>query len=155
VDAIELMKEDHARISQLFDAALANLDPQARSGLLQQIRADLMTHEKMKQDIFYPALRSGGDQAKDIVIEGEVEHHVIAVIADSLEEVPEDVEQWRAKLKVLKASLDEHIRNEEERVFSRARPALGRERLEQLGHEMATFKNRQGATPNAAGPNPK
>ena len=136
MNALDVMRQDHARIKTLFDNALKNDDRTARAGLLHQIRTELMAHDKMKDDIFYPALRAGGDKAKDVVIEGTVEHHIIEVILDSLLEVPEDTEQWQAKLKVLKANLEEHIQNEEDRVFSRAKDALGDATLEELGRQM-------------------
>jgi hemerythrin superfamily protein len=141
MDALELLKQDHDRIKQLFDQALANTDPGARARLLHNIRTELMAHEKMEEDIFYPALRSGGDEAKEIVLEGYVEHHVIDVILDELLSVPEEEEVWQAKLKVLKENLSQHIEEEEGEMFTRARQALGNQKLEALGKKMASQRS--------------
>jgi hemerythrin-like domain-containing protein len=140
MDALELMKQDHARIQQLFDEALANTDRGARARLLNNIRTELMAHEKMEEDIFYPALRAGGEKAKEIVLEGYVEHHVIDVILAELLEVPEEDEVWQAKLKVLKENLSQHIEEEETEMFTRARQALGKKTLDELGKKMAAMK---------------
>lgn len=140
MDALELMKQDHDKIKELFDQALGNTDPSARASLLHQIRAELMAHEKMEEDVFYPALRAGGEKAKEIVLEGYVEHHVIDVILDELLEVPEEDEMWQAKLKVLKENLSHHIEEEEGEMFTRAKEALGQQTLDELGKKMAAVK---------------
>ena len=137
---LDLMKADHDRMKKLFDEALKDEDPGARASVLHQIRAELMAHEKMEEDIFYPALRAGGEKAKEIVLEGYEEHHVIAVILDELLEVPEEAEQWQAKLKVLRENLEHHIDEEEGEMFKRAKQALGQDTLEELGKKMAAVK---------------
>lgn len=140
MDALTLMKEDHEKLKKLFDAALGNDDVGARGNLLHHIRAELMSHEKMEEDVFYPALRDGGDKAREIVLEGYEEHHLIDVILDELLEVPEEAEQWQAKLKVLKENLEHHIEEEEGEMFRRAKDALGQAKLEELGEKMAAVK---------------
>jgi hemerythrin superfamily protein len=134
------MKADHDRMKKLFDEALEDKDPDARAELLHQIRAELMAHERMEEDVFYPALRSGGEKAKEIVLEGYEEHHLIDVILDELLEVPEDADHWQAKLKVLKENLEHHITEEEGEMFKRATQALGKETLEELGRKMEQVK---------------
>lgn len=140
MDALELMKDDHDKIKKLFDEALENDDASARAGLLHQIRNELMAHERMEEEIFYPALRSGGEKAREIVLEGYEEHHLIDVILDELLEVPEEAEQWKAKLKVLKENLEHHIEEEEGEMFRRAKEALGKETLKELGRKMQQLK---------------
>jgi hemerythrin superfamily protein len=139
-NALELIKDDHDRIKDMFSKALKADDPGSRSELLQRIRAELIAHERMEEDVFYPALRSASEKAKDIVLEGYEEHHVIDVILDEMFEVPEDTDQWHAKLKVLHENLEHHIEEEEEEMFSRARKAMSKETLDELGQKMAQSK---------------
>jgi hemerythrin superfamily protein len=134
------MKDDHDKMKKLFDEALESDDPSERADLLHRIRAELMAHERMEEDVFYPALRSGGEKAREIVLEGYEEHHLIDVILDELLEVPEDAEQWKAKLKVLRENLEHHIDEEEGEMFRRAKQALGQETLEELGRKMQEVK---------------
>jgi hemerythrin superfamily protein len=140
VDALEVMKDDHNKLKKLFDDALENDDVSARAGLLHQIRSELIAHERMEEDVFYPALRSGGEKAREIMLEGFEEHLVIDVILDELLEVPEEADQWKAKLKVLKENLEHHIEEEEGELFRRAKQALGQETLEELGRKMQQLK---------------
>ena len=140
MDALELLKHDHDNMKKLFDEALENDDPGARAQVLHRIRAELMAHERMEEDVFFPALRAGGEKAKELLLEGYEDHSIIEVILDELLEVPEEAEHWQAKLKVLKANLEQHIEEEEGEMFKRAKEALGKETLEELGKKMAAVK---------------
>jgi hemerythrin superfamily protein len=140
VNALELIKTDHERLKKLFDDALANDEPAAREAVLHAIRSELMAHERMEEDIFYPALRSVNQKAREIVMEGFEEHHIIDIILDELMGVPEDAEVWRAKLKVLRENLDHHMEEEEGEMFKRARQALSTEALDELGDKMEQAK---------------
>ena len=54
-----------------------------------------------------------------IVLEGFQEHHVADIIVKELHQVAKDNEQWGAKFKVLKESLEHHIQEEEGEIFPR------------------------------------
>jgi hemerythrin superfamily protein len=95
----------------------------------------------MEEDVFYPALRSASERSTEIVLEGYEEHHVIDIVLDELLDVPEDAEQWRAKLKVLYENLEHHLEEEEGEMFERARESMRSETLEALGRQMAQAKS--------------
>lgn len=139
-NALDLIKHDHDRLKKLFNEALETDDASSRSAQLEQIRAELIAHERMEEDIFYPALRSASDKAKDIVLEGYEEHHVIDLILDEMFEVPEESEQWHAKLKVLYENLEHHLEEEEGEMFKRARKSMSADTLDELGQKMAQAK---------------
>ena len=141
MNALQLIKNDHERLKQLFDEALENDAPEAREAALHAIRSELMAHERMEEEVFYPALRSANQKAKEIVLEGYEEHHIIDVILDELMGVPEDADQWRAKLKVLRENLDHHMKEEEGEMFRRAQQALSQETLEEIGVKMQQAKD--------------
>jgi hemerythrin superfamily protein len=141
LNALDLIKADHDRLRKTFAEALKATDAPTRAGLIDKIRAALVAHERMEEDIFYPALRAATTKAKDIVLEGYEEHHVIDMILDEMFDVPEDAETWHAKLKVLHENVEHHMHEEEGEMFARARKALGAERLEELGREMRRSKD--------------
>jgi hemerythrin superfamily protein len=140
LNALELIKDDHDRLKDMFKQALKAQDADKRGELLERIRAELVAHERMEEDIFYPALRAASDKAKDIVLEGYEEHHVIDMILDEMFTVPEDAEQWEAKLKVLHENLEHHIEEEEGEMFKRARKSMSEETLAELGAKMQQSK---------------
>lgn len=139
MNALALMKADHDRMKNLLEEALDAEEPRERVDLLHKIRAALMAHERMEEDVFYPALRANA-AAKDIVLEGYEEHHVIDLILDELLDVPEESDEWRAKLKVLQENVEHHIEEEEGEMFAKARQALEAEMLEHLGAMMEATK---------------
>jgi iron-sulfur cluster repair protein YtfE (RIC family) len=140
VDALDLMKHDHDDIKKLFKQALNATAGSERADLLHRIRAELVAHERMEEDVFYPVLRASSEKAKDVVLEGYEEHHVIDTILDELLALPEDAEEWQAKAKVLHENLEHHIDEEEGEMFKRAKAALSKEELQELGARMQQAK---------------
>jgi hypothetical protein len=140
VNALALMKSDHDRMKDLLDEALDADEPRERVELLHKIRAELMAHERMEEDVFYPALRSSA-AANDVVLEGYEEHHVIDLILDELLDVPEESDEWKAKLKVLQENVEHHIEEEEGEMFAKAKQVFAAEMLEHLGAMMEASKD--------------
>jgi hypothetical protein len=139
VTALDLIRADHKQLRSML-AELSKADAaQARANLVHQLRAALIAHEHMEEEIFYPALRSHA-MAKAIVLEGYEEHHVIDLILDELVEVPEDSDQWSAKLKVLTENIEHHVDEEESEMFRIAHMALSQEALDELGQKMQASK---------------
>jgi iron-sulfur cluster repair protein YtfE (RIC family) len=136
LNALDLIRDDHQRLKDMFKRVMGTEDVAARASLLDQIRAELVAHERMEEDIFYPALRAASEKARDIVLEGYEEHHVIDVILDEMFTVPEEAEQWPAKLKVLHENLEHHMEEEESEMFKRARKSMSAGMLEELGRKM-------------------
>jgi hemerythrin superfamily protein len=139
VNALDLIKTDHDKMKDLLEEALDTDEPRERVDLLHQIRSELMAHERMEEEVFYPALREHA-RAKDIVLVGYEEHHVIDMILDELLDVPEESDVWKAKLKVLQENIEHHIEEEEGEMFKKARQAFEKEQLEELGAKMQATK---------------
>jgi hemerythrin-like domain-containing protein len=132
MDALKLMKEDHEKLKKLLERAEHAQAENNRENLLEKIRAELKPHERMEEEVFYPALK-GHKNAKDIVLEGYQEHHVADVIFAELENTPVGSDVWKAKLKVLKEGLEHHIEEEEGEMFKKARAVFDKNELEALG----------------------
>ena len=139
MNALKLIKADHERLSDLLEEALDAYEPRERADLLHEVRAELMAHEAMEENVFYPALRATA-KARDIVLEGYEEHHVIDMILDEMFDVPEESDQWKAKLKVLKENIEHHIEEEEGEMFKIAKQVFDDTTLEELGQKMEAAK---------------
>ena len=55
-----------------------------RQELFATIKGELTLHEVIEEEIFYPALKAH-PKAKDIVLEGYEEHHVVDLVMGELE----------------------------------------------------------------------
>ena len=139
MDALKLMHDDHEKLKKLLERAEHALAEHNRENVLEKIRAELQPHERMEEKVFYPALKAHPN-AKDIVLEGYQEHHVADVIFAELEQTPPGSDIWKAKMKVLKESLEHHIEEEEGEMFKKARAVFDKSELEDLGARMEEAK---------------
>lgn len=144
MDALELMHQDHERLKQLLSLAEHASKEDSRDDLFVMIRAAFVPHERMEEEIFYPALKSHRN-AKDIVLEGYQEHHVADLLMDELIETPADTDVWKAKMKVLKESIEHHIEEEEGEMFKKARAVFEKTELQELGGRMEALKRENAA----------
>jgi hemerythrin-like domain-containing protein len=139
MNAIELLEQEHEVMKKLLDKAVELEDGAQRRQALQHIINDFRSHEEIEEKIFYPALKEH-PKAKDIVLEGYEEHHVVDLLIQELEAMPPKDERWAAKLKVLKENVEHHIEEEEGEMFKTARKVFEREELETLGSRMVELK---------------
>ncbi len=141
MDAISMLKADHDKVKKL----LADLEPTTERGvktrqeLFATIKGELTVHEIIEEEIFYPALEAH-PKAKDIVLEGYEEHHVVDLLMSELESLDVSDESWGAKAKVMKENVEHHIEEEEGEMFKQARQVFDRQELEDLGVRMKERK---------------
>ena len=141
MNAFQLLKEDHQKVSGIFQ----QLEPtteraeKTRTELFAKLKEELDIHAKIEESIFYPAIKQEAE-TREIVLEGFEEHHVIKMLLKELEAVPVDTEQWTAKLKVLQENVEHHVEEEEGEMFQSARQVLSEEEINQLGTKLEELK---------------
>jgi len=142
-DAVKLLEKDHRRFERLLEQGEKTTERagKRRKEILRTLAAGIVAHERKEEKVLYPALKRHPD-ARDIVLEGYQEHHVADVLVRELKAMKTDDERWGAKFKVLKESLEHHIEEEEGHMFRKARTALGRDRLDELGRRMQSLTHR-------------
>src|SRR5678815_20744 len=130
MDALELIKQDHKRLKKLLEETLEaqGTDREAR---MDHLRTELVAHERMEEEVFYPRLKQE-QKAREEVLEGYEEHHVADVLLDELLEVPAETDLWKAKVKVLKENVEHHMDEEESELFKKAKAVLDRDELNRL-----------------------
>ncbi len=141
MDAIELLEADHRSVEKLLDRLDETTERavKTRADLFSTLRSELTVHEAIEEEIFYPALKEH-PRARDIVLEGYEEHHVVDAILAELVEVPFGDETWTAKFSVMKENLEHHIEEEEGDMFKKARQVFDKGELAVLGATMADRK---------------
>jgi Hemerythrin HHE cation binding domain len=141
MDALTLLKDDHARMRKLLEDLESTTERgvKTREELFATIKGELMVHEAIEEEIFYPTLKEH-PKAEDIVLEGFEEHHVVDLVMAELEGLPVDDESWGAKAKVMKENVEHHMEEEEGEMFKQARSVFDDDELEQLGERMAARK---------------
>ena len=136
-----LLETDHRRFEALLKQGEETTERgvKSRTNLLETLTAELNVHELIEEKILYPALEPHA-QAREIVLEGFQEHHVADLLLNELHALARSDEQWGAKFKVLKESIEHHIQEEERQMFRIARAVLGRDELTDLGVRMKALK---------------
>jgi hemerythrin superfamily protein len=141
MDAMMLLKEDHQKVKKM----LAELESTTERGvktreeLFTKIKQELVVHEAIEEEIFYPALKNH-PKTKEIALEAYEEHHVVDMVVAELEGVAYDDEQWGAKFTVMKENLEHHIEEEEGEMFKQAKKVFDEDELAQLGEPMMARK---------------
>ena len=148
MDALQLLKDDHDKVKRILSEGDDTTDraEKTRTELFARLKQELEVHERIEEEVFYPALKAH-PQAREIALEGYEEHHVVDQIMGELEATPVTDETWSAKFTVAKENLEHHIEEEEGEMFTKARQALSKDELEELGRRMLELKQaaQQGA----------
>lgn len=152
MDAFELLKNDHKKVSQLFEEIESASGP-SKKQLFNQLKSELDLHAHVEEQIFYPALENK-EESRDITLEAYEEHKVVKdLLAELASGSPSD--EWNAKLKVLKENVEHHVEEEEGELFDKAEDVLSDGQIERLGAEMEAEKARQEGASAARADSPK
>ena len=137
MNAITMLLDDHAKMRKLLTELESTTERglKIRAELFSTIKGELTIHEIIEEEIFYPELKAH-PKAKDIVLEGYQEHHVVDLVMKELEELPVDDEDWGAKSMVMIENVRHHMEEEEGEMFAKARSVFDRAELDDLGARM-------------------
>jgi hypothetical protein len=141
MDAMSLLKEDHEKVKKILGELESTTERgvKTREELFTKVKEELVVHEAIEEEIFYPALKEH-PKTKEIALEGYEEHHVVDTVMAEIEGVAYDDEKWGAKFKVMKENLEHHIEEEEGEMFKQARQVFDEDELAQLGESMLARK---------------
>jgi hemerythrin-like domain-containing protein len=141
MDAISLLKDDHDKVKKMLADGEETTEraEKTRTEVFTKLKEEMLIHERIEEEIFYPALKEH-PKAKEIVLEGFEEHHVVDEIMGELEATDVTDEQWGAKFKVMKENIEHHIEEEEGEMFKAARQVFSTDELEELGARMLQLK---------------
>jgi hemerythrin-like domain-containing protein len=164
MNAIELLKADHARVQALFRQyeAAENQAPHQRE-LAEQIFTALEVHAALEEELFYPAVRAqlgtvtveeepteeaegdadtdeaGGDADTDLIAGALEEHQAVKTLIAALRALDPGDAQFQATFAELREGVEEHVGMEEDELMPAVAAALGRE-LERLGQQLEARK---------------
>ncbi|NUO54830.1 MAG: hypothetical protein HOV80_38810 [Polyangiaceae bacterium] len=129
MDALELLRSQHAAIARVLDSAGESGDP---DHLLQELAHLLLGHMVIEEHFFYPRMAEL-EKSEDRLAES-YEEHMIARFA--LGRAMVGGADARARLSVLKDLVLHHIQEEERDLFVRAKRLMSAAQLRELGERM-------------------
>jgi hemerythrin superfamily protein len=138
MNAIELLKEDHKKVSGLFQKVKATKEGEHQE-LFVKIKEELDVHTHIEEAIFYPKLKEH-EELEDITLEGIEEHHQAKMFLRELSNLTENDEKFEPKLKVLMEDITHHVQEEEGIMFPKVEKVFDEATLEELGKQMEEEK---------------
>jgi hypothetical protein len=136
MDALELLKQDHHKVKNLFEQA-ENTEGSELEKICEQIKTELELHAHIEETVFYPAMEKY-DELKDMVQESREEHQEIKTL---LQEISSDDEELESKLEELMETVEHHAEDEEEgEMFPKILEIVDKQELERLGEQLQTAK---------------
>lgn len=142
MNAIELLKNQHQDINELFERLELCDDADKKEELAAMLADKLNTHMTIEEQIFYPAVREDVD--KERAIHSEREHRAVKPLLLELLAMPGDDIDFDDRVLALKEKIDHHVKEEEGDMFTRCERMMSTEELLELGREMMQLADENG-----------
>lgn len=153
MDALQMLRQDHRKVQELFKRFEETEDPASKKQIAQTALHELRVHAALEEELFYPAAREEISEEEKIA-EAEEEHHAAKLLISELEDMEPEDEHYDAKFKVLAESVKHHIEEEESSVIPEIEGGIDGG---DLGEKMAERKQEleqeieNGSTPRRGG----
>ena len=147
MNAIDLLKSDHKKVSELLER-LESQDAKTAKRLtldiFEQLTDAVQAHTRMEERVFYPALEEKSE-TRALVEEFYKEHRQVDALLARLDKLKDEPSgrDWTAQLDQLKRSVEQHVVEEESELFPRAEQLLSAAELQEMFAEMARVSTGQ------------
>jgi hemerythrin superfamily protein len=143
MDALELLKEDHHKVKELFEQAEGTEDQKEKRRIFRDIKKELETHARIEEEVFYPAMQEH-EELEDMVLESIEEHKQVKTLLREMDDFKPDSDKFEPKLSVLMENVEHHAEEEEEgKMFPKVREIVAQETLDELGTELQKAKGKR------------
>jgi hypothetical protein len=154
MDAIQFLKQEHQDAKAAFEKVM-KAGPGTRGELWTKLQPELETHEQIETACLYEPLSHDTGKTDSRLADWPKKHQnevdkVDGLIKEMGEFDPEDA-SWLTKLKAVHASLESHIREEEQDIFPRIKKVWDENKLKQAGTEMKEMKAKRQDVKTASG----
>jgi len=135
-NAIALLRADHQKVTELFEAFEKSRIETKKRSIAEQICKELSIHATIEEEIFYPAAKAALEDT-EMVPEALVEHDGVKKLIAEIEN-SEGGEMFDARVKVLSELVKHHVKEEQGELF----PAVKKTDLDltELGAQLAARK---------------
>jgi hemerythrin superfamily protein len=152
-DVITELTSDHREVDEMFERmnALPQGDKQ-RKDLVDNATIELVRHSVAEEMYLYPAVRQhlpDGDRIADKELE---DHAGVERLLKDLESMQPDDGDFDRLVGKLQGEVTEHVRDEEQRLFTMLREHCPQEMLDELGDKVRQAKKTAPTRPHPASP---
>lgn len=132
------LSEEHAEVNVLLRRVRATRVAEVRRELFPKIRREVLSHARAEEQEFYLAFERFND-TRALVEQARTAHRRIEVLIDRLAVGDPEQPAWVDTFDTLARAIDDHVQEEEEDLFPKARQLIG-------DAEMAAMEERYQAT---------
>lgn len=137
-DAVALLREDHKKVSALFEEFEKARSDRRKKEIVATICQELTVHAAIEEEIFYPAVKAALKD-KELVPEAVVEHASVKDLIAQVRDQEPGGEEYDAKVKVMGEFVKHHVKEEQTEMFPKAKKAAHLDLVE-LGEQMQARK---------------
>lgn len=136
-----VLKQEHRNVNKIF-AELQDMredsgrTPQEWFTLLKQ---ELLAHAQAEHKSLYDRLIDE-PATHDVVVRSENEHQMVEKLLQELDDIEMNDPRWMQKLAALKHQVDNHVHEEENIIFPRAKAILEKTEQEEIAED---FRDRK------------
>ncbi len=127
------LKREHGEVSVLMMRIATDRDGSARAELFPLIVRELMAHARAEDAELYSVL-ADHESTRPMVMELEAGHERIEMLLVELASIPMGSGNWLLRFRELQRAVQEHVDQEENQVFPRARHIMSPEMAEEIDH---------------------
>jgi Hemerythrin HHE cation binding domain len=137
VNAIDLIKAQHARIEEL-GRALIEAEPARRGGMLGQLERVIEAHSEMEEKLFYPLFNTASSH--EALVQYAEDHRRVRLLLLQVDHAGLASPQFESNVAHVMAAFAEHAYGEEEaQLLPLVEQRLGIVQLHVLGSEMLSL----------------
>lgn len=114
---IQMLKKDHRKVEELMSACKNTQNPSERAELMGKIIKELEIHMQIEEEMFYPLVSGASEEGEQMVRHSKREHEEMKGIISSLSDTDEADEEDDENLKRLELAKNDHVREEEQKMF--------------------------------------
>ena len=139
MDAIDVLKQDHRRVEELFSKFLETDSELTQEDLFQQIQTELTAHAEAEERVFYPAIREHGSGAIEQALQdhARVKELLMEILTADLDE-----DGFESRFTELMQDVRSHVEEEEGPggIMEMARQNLDDVTLRRMVEDIRTVK---------------
>jgi hypothetical protein len=130
----EALMKDHEKVKELLTelVSLDESETDSRRDLVKDIRDELIPHARAEESVFYNSIRAL-DSGSSETMHGYAEHMEAETLLRLLQVEDKVNMGWKATAQKLKDAVEHHIKEEESKIFSKARTLITQEEAKTLG----------------------
>jgi hypothetical protein len=140
MNAIDLLKQDHRNVEELFAKFLQlQGSEEEREQVFQEIQTELLVHTEVEEKVFYPLLTA---EIPDEVDEALEEHLEIKEMLAELLDTDFDEDDFDGKFTAMIRAVQNHVEQEERTggIMDISRQKISEENLTNLANDIQVLK---------------